>query len=121
MGTVTVITRGLPELPLTAEVREAYEDLYTRYENAIENTVDTNLLELLNASQAAVAKVLALDDDYRAKQNTGQFEILSGQIGVTNKKLDELQDEIKKVAADLALYAGILEGVNKVLSLMPGI
>jgi len=108
-----------PEIPLTPDVRKAYEELYGQYESAIEATADTQLLEQLNTSQLAVAKVISLDDDAIIAKNTEAFAAVLTQIEVANKGLDALKAEIAKIAGDIQVYAGILSGIEKVLSMVP--
>src|SRR5579885_3460705 len=94
---------GLPpgpvEIPLSTELRKAYEDLYDTIEAAIEGTKDTAVLEALNARQADVDNVLTKDDMYRLQANTALFEALCKQISDTNEGLKELEKQISSIAA----------------------
>jgi len=110
-----------PEIPLKPEVRTAYEELYSQYETVIENTTDTALLESLNASQLAVANVINADNEAILNQNTDTFAKVLTQIGIANKGLADLKAQIEKIAKDIGMYAGIISGIDKVLSLVPGI
>jgi len=102
-------------------VRTAYEQLYSHYEDAIENTADPALLTSLLASQDAVAKVISLDNEAIIQQNSDAFAAVLKQMNATNKGLSDLQDQIKKVAGNINTFAGILSGINEVFSLVPGI
>lgn len=115
------INSGQPEIPLSVELRTAYEELDAQYEDAIENTSDPALHASLLASQDAVGQVISLDNDARIKQNTDAFSALLGQMNVTNQGLSDLKDQIDRVTGHIAMFAGIVNGINKVLSLFPGI
>ena len=110
-----------PEIPLKPEVRQAYEDLYSQYESAIENTTDTTLLEKLNASQLAVAAVINADNEAIRDGNTNTFNQVLTNIGIANKGLADLKAQIESVAKDVGMYAGIVSGITAVLGMVPGI
>lgn len=110
-----------PEIPLKPEVRQAYEDLYSQYESAIENTADTTLLEKLNASQLAVAAVINADNEAIRDGNTNTFNQVLTNIGIANKGLADLKAQIESVAKDVGMYAGIVSGITAVLGMVPGI
>jgi hypothetical protein len=77
-----------PTIPLAANVREAYQDLYDTLEDAIENTEDPAALAVLNSSQINVDDVLTKDDMYRLHADTALFQALHDQIDNTNTELD---------------------------------
>jgi hypothetical protein len=110
-----------PEIPLKPDVRAAYEELYAQLETAIESTTDTVLLEKLNPSQQAVGDVINADNQAILQQDTESFGKVLTQIGIANKGIADLKAQIAKIAKDIGMYAGILSGIDKVLSLMPGI
>ena len=109
------------EIPLSTELRKAYEDLYDTIEAAIEGTKDTALLEALNARQADVDNVLTKDDMYRLEANTALFKALCQQINDTNEGLKELQKQISSIAAGFNDAGQVLAAINKVLTLIPGL
>ena len=118
----TPVTPGTPRpIQLTPDERQAYIDHYQQYEDAIENTNDPTLKASLIASQNAVAAVITADNMARIQQNTAAYEALLKQMKTTNDGLAALQTQIKKIAGDINTYAGILSGIVKVLSLVPGI
>jgi hypothetical protein len=120
MSTTTFVTVPKnPEIPLTPDVLAAYKELYDQYESAIEATADTTLLEKLNTSQQAVADVINLNDKAILDADTAVFAAVLTQIGVANKGIDALKAEIAKVASNISVYAGILSGIDKVLSMVP--
>ncbi len=108
-------------IPLSTEVRQAYQDLYDAIEAAIETTKDTAVLEALNARQADVDNVLTKDDMYRLHANTALFKALMQQIDDTNEGLETLQKQISSIAAGFNEAGQVLAAINKVLSLIPGV
>jgi hypothetical protein len=68
--TTSAVVPATLALPLTAEQRAAYQNLYNQFETAIENTTDVNILESLNASQLAVETVLSQDAQEGLANNT---------------------------------------------------
>ena len=115
------VTPGPVTIPLSTEVRKAYQDLYDSIEAAIEGTKDTALLEALNARQAEVDNVLTKDDMYRLHKNTELFQALLQQINDTNDGLAVLQSQISSIAAGFDQAGQVLAAINKVLTLVPGI
>ena len=121
MSTTPVTPGTPPTIPLAPDVRQAYIDHYKQYEDAIEATNDPDLKASLMASQLAVEAVISLDNTARIEQNTAAYEALLKQLKTTNDGLAALQTQIKKITGDISTYAGILGGIVKVLSLVPGI
>lgn len=109
-----------PTIPLTTELRAAYQDLYDKYETAIENTTDPVVLQALNDSQTSVDSILTKDAMYRLHANTALFEALLSQINTTNDDLRKLETQIAAVASHIATAGEILTAINKVLTLIPG-
>ncbi len=107
-------------LPLSAEVRAAYEDLSDKYEAAIEATADVGALEALNASQLDVDNILTKDAEYRLAANTALYGALLKQIQSTNGDLETLQEQIRAITKGVSTFGEILGAIQKVLSLMPG-
>lgn len=114
-------TPGPVTIPLSTEVRKAYQDLYDAIEAAIEATKDEAALEALNARQADVDDVLTKDDMYRLEANTALFKALSQQIDDTNEGLEILRKQISSVAAGFNAAGQVLAAINKVFSLIPGL
>ena len=102
-------------------MRTAYEELYSHYEEAIENTDDPALESSLMDSQLAVSKIISLDNAAIIQQDSASFAAVLKQIGLANKGLGELAAQIAKVAGNIAKYAAIVGGITKVLSMVPGI
>lgn len=107
-------------LPLSPAVRAAYQDLYDKYEAAIEATADVGALEALNASQLDVDNILTKDAEYRLAANTALYGALLKQIQSTNGDLKALQKQIQAIAKGVSTFGEILGAIQKVLSMMPG-
>jgi archaellum component FlaC len=112
---------GPVTIPLSPEMRKAYEELYEAIEATIENTRDASILLALNARQADVDNVLTKDDMYRLHANTELFEALKEQIDETNEGLEVLKHQISSIASGFSEAGQVLSAINKVLSLVPGI
>ena len=112
---------GPVTIPLSTEVRKAYQDLYDSIEAAIEGTKGTALLEALNVMQAEVDNVLTKDDMYRLHANTELFNALLQQINDTNQALEVLQNQISSIAAGFNQAGQVLAAITKVLTLVPGL
>lgn len=106
-------------IPLPPALRAAYEDLYNRYETAIENSTDPGLLEALNSSQNNVDDTLTKDDMYRIEANTALYSALAEQIKDTNTELETLKKQILSISSGVSTFADILGAINKVLALLP--
>jgi hypothetical protein len=117
----TPVPAGPPTIPLAPDVLAAYNALYKQYETAIEGTADTTLSEALLTSQLAVAQVIQQNNQYILNQNTAAYAAILKVINNTNQGLSDLQAQIKKIDGDISLYAGIVGGIAKVLTLVPGV
>jgi ABC-type transporter Mla subunit MlaD len=119
----TPITPGgaTPTLPLTPDARQAYKDLYTANETAIENTTDGTLLQSLNDTQFAIGGVLSADNEYRLNQDTAQFNALLTQINAATAALKKLQSDIAGIASKVSAFGAVAGGIAKVLSFFPAI
>ena len=112
---------GPVTVPLSSDIRQAYEDLSASIETAIETTRDTAVLEALNPMQGQVDAVLTKDDMYQLEANTKLFNALQQQIRDTNRGLQKLQQQIGSIAAGFSEAGQVLAAVDKVLTLVPGI
>lgn len=113
-------TPNSPTIPLAPEVRAAYEDLYKKMQDALDNTMDADVVEALNTWQPQVDRILKQDDEYKLTADTNIFEALQQQIDTTNKGLKVLQGQISSIASHFAMAGEIIGAINKVLSLVPG-
>jgi len=108
-----------PTIPLTSEVRDAYQNLFDRMQEAIERTTNVALLEALNTWQGEVDDVLTKDNMYRIKASSALFDALLEQINETNAGLEKLKKQIESIATGFQIAGQVLAAVNKVLSLVP--
>ena len=121
MSNNSCVPAGPPTIPLAPDVLAAYDALYEQYETAIEGTADPKLSASLQASQLAVSQVIQQNNQYILNQNTAAYEAILKQINKANQGLSDLQKQIDKIHGDISLYAGIVGGIAKVLTLVPGI
>jgi ABC-type transporter Mla subunit MlaD len=115
------IPPGAPTIPLTRDVRTAYEDLYAKIQAAIENTADVAALQALNTSRQDVYDILKADDMCQLDANTVQFGALLKQINQTNDGLKTLQEQIEATASHIAAAGAVIGAIGKLLTLVPGI
>lgn len=114
---VTPNPSSAPTIPLTPELRAAYQSLYDSFETAIEGTRDPGVHEALLGAQGDVEDVLTKDDLYRLEANTALYETLLGQINDTNTGLAALKAQIEAISSDVSMFGAIVAGITKVLSL----
>ena len=110
-----------PTLPLSADIRAAYQDVYAQNQAAIEGTTNFELLTALNDSNDAIGSLLSADDQFRIHANSAAFQSLLAQIGTTNKGLKVLQTKVAGIAGDIGKFGMVVGAINKVLSMVPGI
>ena len=108
-----------PSIPLTPEVRAAYQDLYNKIQAQLDSTMDLAVIQALNPQLAAVDLVLTKDDLYKLNANTAALNALQKQISNTNQSLDKLHAEITSIASHFQRAADILAAIEKVRSLVP--
>lgn len=113
-------TPAAPTIPLTPELRAAYQDLYNKYETAIESTTDVGALEALNASQLDVENILTKDGEYQLAANTALYDALLQQINSTNLNLKALKTQILSISKGISTFGDILGAIDKILTLVPG-
>lgn len=111
-------TPASPIIPLSPELRAAYQALNSQLEAAIEGTTDVAALQALNAQQAQVDDVLQKDAIYQLGANTDSFNALYTQINDTNNGLKTLQTQIKTTASHFQTADSILSAIGKVLGLL---
>lgn len=114
------MTPSVPMIPLAPDLRAAYEDLYDKYETAIENTRDPGVSAALSASQVNVDDILTKDNLYRIEANTALYDALLQQINSTNDELKALQAQMLAISSGISTFGEILGAINKVLTLIPG-
>lgn len=109
---------GGPSIPLSPEVRAAYQNLYDKMQAALDSTMDLATIEALNAALPGVDEILTKDDMYRMSQDTAIFDALQEQISETNSDLKTLQAQIASIASHFAMAGDILAAISKVLTLV---
>jgi hypothetical protein len=108
-----------PSIPLSPDVRAAYQNLYDKIQAQLDSTMNADVVEALNAIQPQVDDVLTKDDLYKIEQNTALFNALKQQISDTNNSLAALKAQIASTASHFAMAADIIAAINKVLTLIP--
>ena len=108
-----------PLIPLTPALRAAYQDLYTKYETAIEGTNDPGVKGALMASQLDVDNILTKDAMYGLNANTALYDALLTQINGTNADLKTLKAQIQAITSGIVTFGDILGAIDKVLALIP--
>jgi hypothetical protein len=109
-----------PSIPLTPEVRAAYQDLYNKIQAELDSTMDAAAIEALNAWQPEVDQVLRKDELYTLAKDTTAFDALRKQINYTNQGLETLRNQISSIASHFAMAGDIIAAIDKVLTLVPG-
>jgi predicted nuclease with TOPRIM domain len=110
-----------PTIPLTVDIRHAYQDLYDKMQDTIDQTTNVALLEALNTWQGEVDDILTKDNMYRLKASSALFDALLKQINDTNDGLDKLKNQIRSISAGFEEAGQVLAAIDKVLTLIPGI
>ncbi len=110
-----------PAIPLTPDLRAAYQDLYAKLENEIENSADTVALQALSGPYSGVDDILVKDDEYRVHADTALFQALLDQINSTNADLKTLSAQIAATISHFNTAGDILGAINRVLTLIPGV
>jgi len=109
-----------PAIPLTPDLRSAYQGLLGKLQTAIESTADPGALEALNSSRTNVDNVLTKDAEYRLAANTALYGALLQQISGTNDELKALQAQILAISSGISTFGDILGAIDKLLTLIPG-
>jgi septal ring factor EnvC (AmiA/AmiB activator) len=107
-----------PTIPLTPEVRAAYQDLFNKIQTAIDSTMDLATIEALNAWQPEIDQVLTQNDEYTLSQDTNILTALQKQIKCVNDGISELRSQISSIASHIAMAGDIIAAIDKVLSLV---
>lgn len=108
-----------PTIPLTPELRAAYQELYDKIQSAIDSTMDLSALEALNKWQPQVDRVLTLDQEFQLSQDTQTFSSLQRQICDVNDGLMALRAQISSIASHFEMAGDIIAAIDKIVSLLP--
>jgi len=109
-----------PSIPLSPELKAAYQNAYNTMQAQIDSTMDPVALQALNAAQPQIQSVLDKDALYHLNQNTAAFSELQKQFDAANKSLKTLKAQIAATASHFSMAAEIIAAINGVLSLIPG-
>jgi len=109
-----------PFIPLAADVRAAYQNLYNKIQAGIDSTMDLATIEALNPWRDEVDQVLTKDDEYKLSADTAIFAALQKQIQYTNQGLSKLRAQVSAIASHFALAGDIIGAIDAVLSLVEG-
>jgi len=115
------IPPAAPAIPLTPEVRAAYQDLYDTMQQAIDSTMDLATVQLMNQWQPQVELVLTKDDEYKLSQDTLIFAALQKQIKDVNNGLAALRTQIASIASHFAMAANIIAAIDKIFNVIAGL
>ena len=106
-------------VPLASNIREAYENLSTRYQAAFNANPDYGFRLEVRDWKTDVDNILEKDAIYRHDENTALLEAIQTEIEETNLDLVRIKAQIAAVAADFALVGDVLTAIDKVLTLLP--
>ena len=112
---------GTPTIPLTPDVRAAYQAVYNSNETALETTNDFELTKAMNASQKDIGNLLQADDQYKFQADDAQFQAVLTQLKATNTGLKALQAKISGIAGGISTFGTVVGAINDVLTMVPGI
>ena len=107
-----------PTIPLSPDVKAAYQNAYNTMQAQLDSTMDPVAVEALNAAQPQVANVLDKNDMYTLSQDTALFTELQKQIGDTNNSLKALKAQIAATASHFSMAGDILSAIDAVLCLV---
>lgn len=107
--------------PLSAAVRQAYEDLYESTKKSFEQTNDAQAIKELGDIELWIGGVLSADDKARIAQNDASFAALKKTVTDANTGLKKVQGDMENVAKKIGTVATVVAGITKVLSFFPSI
>lgn len=107
-----------PTIPLSADLRSAYEDLRDKLDDEYANNSDGVAQATLQPARLNVRNVLDKDDEYRFAQDTALFSALLSQITSTTEALKTLQTQMNATLSHFQTASAILGAVTKVLGLL---
>jgi hypothetical protein len=107
-----------PAIPLSDDLRTAYDDLYNKLEAEYQSNPDATAREAIEPVKENVSNVLTKDDMCKFSQDTALFNALLGQINDTNTGLKTLQSQIAATASHFHTAGDILGAINTVLTLL---
>jgi hypothetical protein len=115
------IPSAAPSIPLTLEVRQAYQDLSDEYQSEFETSTDLVYRKELLAWKTDVDNILTKDRQYQFNANTLLLQALLGQIKQTNTDLVKIKAQLEAIVSKIGTAGTIIAAINKVLSLVPAV
>ena len=110
-----------PTIPLSPDLKAAYQNLYDTLQSAVNSTMDLATIEALNPMLNQVDQVLTQNDEYTLSQDTNVFTALQKQIQSVNDGLKVLRGQVQAIAAHFALAGTVIAAIDKVLGFfIPG-
>ena len=109
-----------PSIPLTPEVRAAYQDLYNKMQAALDSTMDEAAIEALNAWQPEVDQVLRKDDFYKLAKTRPSSMRCESRSTTPIRGSRPCASQISSIASHFAMAGDIIAAIDKVLTLVPG-
>ncbi len=108
---------GMPEVPTEQQVYQLYQDVLDDLNQVINNTMDQQLIDLLNPVAQSLSDWLTEVNELQLEANTALFKSLTPEMKSANVKLKELKEQIAGVADKIADVGKVLTGVTEVLEL----
>jgi hypothetical protein len=105
-----------PTIPLSDDLRAAYEDLYSNLEAQYQATADATVLGAIGPARDNVSNTLTKDDMCKFSQDSSLFAALQAQITSTNQGLATLQTQIQSTASHFSMAGDILSAITKVFT-----
>jgi hypothetical protein len=107
----------MPEAPTEQDVYKLYESVLDDLNHAINNTMDQQLIDLLNPVAQSLSDWLTEANELHLEANTALFKALTPEMKSANVSLKKLEEQIAGVADKIADVGKVLAGVTEVLEL----
>lgn len=107
-----------PAIPLTPELRAAYQELYDKIQNAVDSTMDLATVEALNTWQPQLDRILTLDQEFQLNQDTQIFGSLQQQINEVNEGLMTLRAQVSSIASHFEMAGDIIAAIDRIVGLL---
>ncbi len=109
----------LPNTPLPDKLRVALGSLYDALQRQYQSSSDTTVLNVIGPAVNNISSILTKDNLYRFKADAALLQALATQIDITSANLRALETQIRSTASHFTFAGSLLEGIEKVLSLIP--
>jgi hypothetical protein len=108
---------GMPEAPTEQQVYQLYQDVLDDLNRVINNTIDQQLIDLLNPVAQSLSDWLTEANELQLEANTALFKALTPEMKSANVSLKNLKEQIAGVADKIADVGKLVAGVTQVLEL----